>query len=118
MEDYVARKNNTIRKQDVYERAVIDNALIDEKIQVKNDDIASALFNQDPLYQENSDLDSMLESNRNFYQETSQKAFTAAMKEEKTRLKELLDATYYPEKNKPEDIGDVELMRRSLNLIM
>jgi hypothetical protein len=76
----------------------------------------SGLLDEKPIYAKENSIDDMNENNKAFYEKTAKRAFHTAFKEEKTRLNELVEASYYPENEKDEK-GDLDTVRDYLNLV-
>jgi hypothetical protein len=86
------------------------------KKEIDEDDLLGNILTNYPLYNENSSIEEMNESNKKFYEEATKKAFKVAFRKEQEQLNELVEAEYYPEK-KEEQLTDFQLMKNNLNLI-
>jgi hypothetical protein len=74
------------------------------------------LLEDRPIYTENTSLDDMKNSNNNFYEKMSKRAFNVAFREEKENLNELINTEYHPEEEK-EESSELDLMKDHLNLV-
>lgn len=74
------------------------------------------LLEDSPLYNDEADINNMVNNNMEFYERTMNNVFNVALKEENAKLNELVKTEYYPERNK-EQKSDAELMKDYLNLV-
>jgi lipopolysaccharide export LptBFGC system permease protein LptF len=108
-----------VSKAKIHDIAI--NSENDEKIMNdinKNGNISEVLFNQQPIYNRDSNIEEMQNNNKNFYEQTSKRAFSTIFNEEENKLRELVDNTYYPDDNREEELTDIELVKKYINLII
>jgi hypothetical protein len=92
------------------------DALLEENAEEIQTNNVEGILNQDPLYDEDNNIEDMSNRNKDFYEKTSKKVFKTLLKEEQDTLDGLVSATYYPE-YKEEEPDNLTLVRDHLNLV-
>jgi hypothetical protein len=83
---------------------------------IKRTTTLNDILKYDPLANENVSLDNIYENTFEYFEETAKTALSIAVKEEKKQIKQLVSASYYPEKQ-DDHLTETELIIKCINLI-